>query len=578
MNKYNIRQACQSKLTIAVGLAIGASAAQATTFPVTTTADSGPGSLRQAILDANADAGGAPHTIDMTSIAGSTVTLASELPNITEESDIVGAGATVDGNGYNCIYSYANLAVADLTVTNCIGNDYGGGNTFGGGIGVYNGGLTISGSTITGNTADSGGGVYTGGKYAGDLTITDSTITGNTANTNGGGVLAGGGVVNLTLSNTSITGNTAYAGGGVLSSGANTTITDSTISDNNSTYFGAGYWYADYGYFGDSITISNSTISGNDSSLGSAVIAAYMYAADPTLGVRIENSTISGNSADAFAGVYIRNDGYSYTYGDLDPQLNASTITGNEAFNGPGAGILIANSDASSYGYYASPTIDNSIVQGNTAAAGSGDLDSDAVVIVKNQALLGNFRQAIINNPERFGRIFASRISAKTGSNEINAQSVIDFFTSKTASNQRGATNNVTFNVNTSIIGAAPTAAGFNPDVATNGALGSDPLLGPLADNGGPTLTHLPGAGSIAVDFIPDGTNGCGTTLVTDQRGEPRPFGPACDAGSVEGSGTVLPESVPVPTLNHWATGILAFGLAIMGWLGFRRRSAIKQE
>lgn len=57
----------------------------------------------------------------------------------------------------------------------------------------------------------------------------------------------------------------------------------------------------------------------------------------------------------------------------------------------------------------------------------------------------------------------------------------------------------------------------------------TDPQLGALADNGGATLTHLPNAGSPAIDA--GVTNGC---PATDQRSLARPQGPACDAGSVE--------------------------------------------
>jgi hypothetical protein len=60
-------------------------------------------------------------------------------------------------------------------------------------------------------------------------------------------------------------------------------------------------------------------------------------------------------------------------------------------------------------------------------------------------------------------------------------------------------------------------------------------LLGPLADNGGPTFTHLPGVGSPARDAIPIGTVGlCDGTVATDQRGIARPQGAACDRGAVE--------------------------------------------
>jgi hypothetical protein len=61
---------------------------------------------------------------------------------------------------------------------------------------------------------------------------------------------------------------------------------------------------------------------------------------------------------------------------------------------------------------------------------------------------------------------------------------------------------------------------------------GVDPMLGPLAHNGGPTETQLPMTGSPAIDNggLPN-TSGC---PLTDQRGRARPSGPACDIGSVE--------------------------------------------
>ncbi len=63
----------------------------------------------------------------------------------------------------------------------------------------------------------------------------------------------------------------------------------------------------------------------------------------------------------------------------------------------------------------------------------------------------------------------------------------------------------------------------------------TDPLLGPLADNGGPTLSRLPAATSVAVDAVAVGTAGlCDGSVPTDQRGIARPRGPACDIGAVE--------------------------------------------
>ncbi|MDZ7734368.1 MAG: choice-of-anchor Q domain-containing protein [Acidimicrobiia bacterium] len=63
----------------------------------------------------------------------------------------------------------------------------------------------------------------------------------------------------------------------------------------------------------------------------------------------------------------------------------------------------------------------------------------------------------------------------------------------------------------------------------------ADPLLGPLADNGGPTPTHAPATGSPAIDAVPTGTSGlCDGTVTTDQRGVPRPVGSGCDIGALE--------------------------------------------
>jgi hypothetical protein len=62
--------------------------------------------------------------------------------------------------------------------------------------------------------------------------------------------------------------------------------------------------------------------------------------------------------------------------------------------------------------------------------------------------------------------------------------------------------------------------------------------LGPLQDNGGPTMTHALGAGSVAIDVIPDAdcVDAEGAPLTTDQRGEPRPEtgGTMCDVGAFE--------------------------------------------
>jgi hypothetical protein len=69
---------------------------------------------------------------------------------------------------------------------------------------------------------------------------------------------------------------------------------------------------------------------------------------------------------------------------------------------------------------------------------------------------------------------------------------------------------------------------------AASDVIATDAVLGSLADNGGPTQTMALLSGSPAIDLIPAGTNGCGTTVATDQRGYGRPAAAACDAGAFE--------------------------------------------
>ena len=86
--------------------------------------------------------------------------------------------------------------------------------------------------------------------------------------------------------------------------------------------------------------------------------------------------------------------------------------------------------------------------------------------------------------------------------------------------------------------GSVPACAGsisggaysFAGDVSCGFALTGDPVLGVLQANGGPTLTHLPGADSPLVDAIPVGTPGlCDGTHQQDQRTLTRLFGAGCD-------------------------------------------------
>lgn len=110
----------------------------------------------------------------------------------------------------------------------------------GGGVADVGGGnYTITNSTISGNAANSGGGIEAqAGEGPGSLTLTGDTISGNTASENGFNA-PGGGIENdgvgVSVTNTTITGNTASDGGGIASPGGMTTISFSTINGNTAT-------------------------------------------------------------------------------------------------------------------------------------------------------------------------------------------------------------------------------------------------------------------------------------------------------------------------------------------------------
>jgi hypothetical protein len=198
--------------------------ARAETIPVTNTNDSGPGSLRQALVDANDG-----DTIDATGVSG-VIILTSGGLLVDKSVTINGAGAdvlAVDGNATNSAFEIGvgeTVTISSLAIRNGHGS-------FGGAI--TNGGaavLTIVSSTLTGNTGGIGGAIFN----PGTLNIINSTVSDNSAN-EGSGVYSTG--ASITVSNSTFSGNTAAAGGGIVNHGA-LQITNCTFS-NNSAGLGA---------------------------------------------------------------------------------------------------------------------------------------------------------------------------------------------------------------------------------------------------------------------------------------------------------------------------------------------------
>jgi hypothetical protein len=266
------------------GLVGADTALPANIIVVTNTNDSGPGSLRQALIDANDG-----DTIEFDpSLKGQTIILTGGELNVDKDVTISGPGAdhlAVDGNAQSRVF-YVNpgttATISGLTITN--GN--------GGGIFNYDATLTVSNCTISGN---SGGGISNGGvRGTATLTLTNCTVSSNTA-TVGGGInnYAGVGGALLTIANSTISGNSATFGGGIASSGgAQLAIT--------------------------MVTVSNSTISGNAAQNGGG-ISNNAVGVGVISGVTVSNTTLSGNWATGDGGGI-------YNVGAADTELSNNIL------------------------------------------------------------------------------------------------------------------------------------------------------------------------------------------------------------------------------------------------------------
>ncbi|MFB7756048.1 hypothetical protein ACFC18_41655 [Streptomyces sp. NPDC056121] len=167
--------------------------------------------LSTAIGNANTAGGGT-----LVLARGCIYSLMTELPHIQSTITIVGRNTTITRDpsaannfGILSVDSIGNLTLTNTTITKGVASD------FGGGI-ANRGRLTVTGSDISGNSANFSGGI---GGGSGTVTrIVNSSITGNTANVNGGGVANDG---DMTIVNTRITGNTANngVGGGLANDG-----------------------------------------------------------------------------------------------------------------------------------------------------------------------------------------------------------------------------------------------------------------------------------------------------------------------------------------------------------------------
>jgi CSLREA domain-containing protein len=263
---------------------------------VTNTNDSGAGSLRQALLNANATAGA-----DTITFAGSVftdatpdiITLTSGQLTISDDVTIVGIGAsklTVSGNNASSVLEITgtgtDVSIDGLKIANA--NDV----IYGSILLDSNASLNLTNSIVSDNRGAVGG-IFN----RGNLSLINTTVSGNQGSSLGGGVFNTG---TLSLTNSTVSGNSASLyrlfnayGGGIFNTGT-LKITGSTVSNNTAFARGVDYRFPDnfpsYGggiYNSGTVDITGSTISGNGAQYGGGIFNDGTFS--------LTNSTVSDN-------------------------------------------------------------------------------------------------------------------------------------------------------------------------------------------------------------------------------------------------------------------------------------------
>jgi hypothetical protein len=448
---------------------------RAGTVTVTNTNDGGPGSLRQAIGDALPG-----DTIDFQPGLTGTIALTTGPLSITKTLTIAGPGPgvlKVDGGGAFPVFialfngPLQPATISGLTIQRGFSPD-------GGAIQVADSILTLTNTMVLTSTAGMGGGVSA--RFGATVNLIDSTVRGNSGFSQGGGVYADlSATVNLT--NTTLIGNDAGGGGGGLR------VANATVNLNNSTVRGsvAGIGGGVYVSNGGTVNLTASTLISNtaDGQGGG------LYAISGAL-ASLTNSTLISNTAGVQGGgVYVSNATVSLAGSAL---ISSTARTG-----GQGGGAFVNSGTAS---------LTNVTLSGNTADIGGGAFVNSGTVTLINVTLAGNS-----------GVIGAGGLRVAGG--VVNLKNTL-LAHGAAGSNCVGAItsfgNNLASDATCSL-----TQPGDLP--STNA------MLGPLQNNGGPTLTHALPLLSPAVDA--GASSGCPPT---DQRGVSRPQLKACDIGAYE--------------------------------------------
>jgi hypothetical protein len=383
--------------------------------------------------------------------------------------------------------------------------------------------MSLDEATFTSNSSGFGGGLFVEGSTG--AAIDGCTLTGNSAGSGGGFHNKSSGQV--TLENCLFTANGAGEGAGMFNAGLGMLdLLACTFTSNDGGFGAGGGLYCAAG----STTVAGCAMSGNAAIDGGAIFNAGS--------LTILGSDLERNSA--FKG------GAILSYGALD--MHDTLVMTNLArdFGGGVSGAGTIEIDSSSF-------IDNSVYAGDGGAISStGPLTVSACCIAGNDALLhgGAIRssgpQALTNctisdNSTGYlegGAIYFEGSSPVTWSYVTMVGNTPAMETSGAVDGWVGAftlancivSNGAAADILVTYVDGGSNIVEDGVGLTEPTSMSGDPGVLPLADNGGPTMTHALARGSVAIDA---GNCALGSILV-DQRGVARPQGSSCDIGAFE--------------------------------------------
>jgi hypothetical protein len=468
--------------------------------------------------------------------------------------------------------------------------------------------VTFANLTLEGGRAARGGAIMVEGYYlAGNrrsLVIDQVTFRDNEAAdgapTSFGGAVYGSRLRSVSITNSTFEDNSATNSGGAVFLNevlGSVVIQDSTFADSHSTDGGGGSLHVRNA---SSVALQDDSFLNSDDTLGGGAVSLQRISAS----IHIVDSYWGGNSSHGLAGrdttgsggglwigggtvphIYVANSefvgnsalsgygGGAYIERVQDLEIVSSEFSGNSASNslaeslgGGGGGLAVGLSGPS--------TISNSTFAGNQALYGGGLYVWDDSLSIENSTFANN-QVTDPNSGFGGGAVFSWGTWLALDFTTIVGNSVVGT-TPGSAIQVDNATSDDTLTITNSIVAGNVGVSGSEiatgsgiplvidysaitddtsvqpvggPTSILNVIYGADSplLLGPLQDNGGPTRTIAPGAGSSAIDA---GNPAWSAPPSTDQRGTgfPRLIGARVDIGAVEGTGAPNPTPTPTPT------------------------------